>query len=311
MSDRRPRNGRSVAFVGFGDLAAGWATELLERGTHVTAYLPSESPSRRSGAAAVRAQRCGVAPTEDLAGTLDGAAVVIAGVPASAAVAVAERCATHLTSGTLYVDPSAGTPEAKQAAAEWVEPTGALYADVAVLGTVSLSGLSVPLIASGPGAAAFVDAGRELGMDVRLIGPTSGDAARIKLIRSVYMKGRDALLVEMLMAASRCGLEDQVIDSIAAAPGEQVSFRELVDRVLPALTRHAGRRADELASAAAELNRLGVKSTVADAAEQRLRWMAEATGWVDFPEAVPTDAVMTMLAAAIERAEPDATASSS
>jgi 3-hydroxyisobutyrate dehydrogenase-like beta-hydroxyacid dehydrogenase len=118
-------------------------------------------------------------------------------------------------------------------------------------------------------------------MNVHVTGPTAGDAARVKLIRSVYMKGRDALLVEMLTTARRCGLDARVVDSIARAPGEQVPFEQLVERVMPALVRHAGRRADELANASAEVERSGLEPTMTTAAERRLRWMASLTQIAD------------------------------
>lgn len=275
MSGRPSPVHPTVAFVGFGDLAASWATELKDQGCVVCAYLPASSESRRSGSAARRERLSGITATTDLIAATSDADVVVAAVPAGAAVVVAEECAPHLAAGTVYVDPSAGSPEDKVRSSEIVRPTGALYVDVAVLGTVSLSGLGVPLIASGPGAERFAEAVSGLGMNVTAIGPIVGDAARVKLIRSVYMKGRDALLVEMLAAAHRLNLEEQVIDSISSAPGEQVSFRQLVDRVLPALARHAGRRADELANASAELERIGMQPTVSAAAAERLRWMAE------------------------------------
>jgi len=264
-----------VAFVGFGDLASTWAAALRTRaGVRLRAFLPADSASRGTGLAAQRERRSGLAAGTDLAAVIEGAGLVIAAVPASAATAVAAACAPHMRPGTVYVDPSPGSPAHKQEIASMLDGTGALYVDVAVLGTVTLSGLEVPLLAAGPGAEPFGTLAIALGMDVQVTGPTAGDAARVKLIRSVYMKGRDALLVEMLTTARRCGLDARVIDSIARAPGEQVPFEQLVDRVMPALVRHAGRRADELANASAEVERSGLEPTMTAAAESRLRWMA-------------------------------------
>ena len=271
-----------VAFVGFGDLASTWAAALRARaGVRLRAFLPADSPSRGTGLAAQRELRSGVAADTDLAAVIEGAGLVIAAVPASAASAVALACAPHMHSGTVYVDPSSASPEHKQEIASTLDGTGALYADVAVLGTVTISGLEVPLLAAGPGAEPFGALAIALGMNVHVTGPTAGDAARVKLIRSVYMKGRDALLVEMLTTARRCGLDARVVDSIARAPGEQVPFEQLVERVMPALVRHAGRRADELANASAEVERSGLEPTMTTAAERRLRWMASLTQIAD------------------------------
>ena len=265
----------TVAFVGFGDLASRWSRDLLARaGVAVRAYLPGDSPSRGSGLAEQRAQLAGLQPDDRLEPVLAGADVVFAAVPSAASTDAAARSAPHLEPGTLYVDPSSSTPETKAGNAAVVGAAGALYVDAAVLGTATLSGIGVPVLAAGPGASRFAEMAAALSMDVTDAGSVPGDAARAKLIRSVYMKGRDALLVEMLAAAEAAGVAQLVIESIAAAPGERVPFDELVERVLPALTLHAGRRADELRDAAATLEGLGVSPAMTAAGADRLRWMA-------------------------------------
>ena len=77
---------------------------------------------------------------------------------------------------------------------------------------------------------------------------------------------------------------------MSAAPGEQVSFAQLVDRVLPALAKHAERRADELHDSGAILRELGLDPIMVDAAERRLRWMADRTT-ADMP---PSEQVSAM-----------------
>jgi hypothetical protein len=87
------------------------------------------------------------------------------------------------------------------------------------------------------------------------------------------MKGRDALVLEMMLAARKLGVEDEVARSIAG-PGEQVPFTELSERVLRALAVHAGRRADELESSAALLRELGIDPLLTEAGADRLRRIA-------------------------------------
>jgi 3-hydroxyisobutyrate dehydrogenase-like beta-hydroxyacid dehydrogenase len=148
------------------------------------------------------------------------------------------------------------------------------YVDVALLGTVVISGLQLPMLAAGPGAGRWAQIGSDLGMRITPIPGDAGRATAIKLIRSVYMKGRDALVLEMLVAARRHGVERDVIRTIGGA-GEQVPFEALADRVMGALSVHAGRRADELVASARQLQAAGVEPLVTRAAAQRLRWMAD------------------------------------
>jgi 3-hydroxyisobutyrate dehydrogenase-like beta-hydroxyacid dehydrogenase len=210
----------------------------------------------------------------DLAAAVSGADVVLGCVPSRAAADVARACLPHLAAGSLYADPAPAAPAVKRALAGEMAARRVDYVDLALVGTVVASGLELPMLAAGPGAERWALAGAELGMRVTPIEGAAGRATAIKLIRSVYMKGRDALVLEMLVAARRHGVEDEVIRSIAG-PGERVAFDALADRVMGALSVHAGRRADELAEAAHELAAVGVEPLVTLAAQARLRWMAQ------------------------------------
>jgi 3-hydroxyisobutyrate dehydrogenase-like beta-hydroxyacid dehydrogenase len=207
----------------------------------------------------------------DLQEALDGAALVISAVPGSAAEAVGEQVLPLLGPDVCFADLTAAPPESKEQAAERHD----LYVDGAVLGTVATSGHEVPIAAAGPAAERFRELVAPAGLRVDVLhGAPVGTAARLKLVRSVYMKGRDALVLETMLAARRLGVEEAVARS-SAGPGEQVPFSELSERVLRALAVHAGRRSQELDSAAALLRELGVEPTMAEAGAARLRGLAE------------------------------------
>ena len=50
-----------------------------------------------------------------------------------------------------------------------------------------------------------------------LAGPLVGEASTIKLLRSVMVKGFEALTAECLLAARRAGVEDAVLASLQAS----------------------------------------------------------------------------------------------
>ena len=163
---------------------------------------------------------------------------------------MARACAELLEPGALFADVSAGEPGHKAAAADAIAVRGGTYADVAVMGTVPMSGSGRADDRQRPGRASVGALRRRLGMTVRTIDGPAGRASLIKLLRSVYMKGRDALVAETLLAARRHGVDRELLPTIAG-PGEQVSFPELAERVMCSLALHAQRRADELAGSAA------------------------------------------------------------
>jgi len=92
-------------------------------------------------------------------------------------------------------------------------------------------------------------------------GAAAGDAAGLKLLRSVFMKGVAVAAIESLAAARAAGVEDRVRSDIAAVIGEP-----LLERFLTGSRAHAARRIDEMRAAAAYLEELGVRPRVASAA---------------------------------------------
>ena len=218
--------------------------------------------------AATGAQRCAEARE-----AVNGAEVVIAAVPAGASEDVAGECLPHLGEGAVYADLSSAHPEVMERVAAMAADAGVAYADVAVLGTVAASGARLPMLASGPAADRVRELLEPAGLRITTIDAPAGAASRVKMLRSVYMKGRDALVVEMLAAARRHGVEDVVAHSIAG-PGEQVPFPALADRLLTGLAVHARRRAEELEASAQVLREAGVEPLAAAGGAERLRRLA-------------------------------------
>jgi 3-hydroxyisobutyrate dehydrogenase-like beta-hydroxyacid dehydrogenase len=182
---------------------------------------------------------------------------------AAAALDAAIGVAGELVAGVLYADLNTASPELKRQLAEALPVQ---FADVALVGVVPNTGLATPALASGGGADRFAELFRPLGMPVEVVGREPGDAAGLKLLRSVFMKGIAAAVIESLEGARAAGVEDRLHGDIAAVIGEP-----LLERLLSGSRIHAARRADEMRAAAAYLSELGVEPRVATAAADRLQ----------------------------------------
>jgi 3-hydroxyisobutyrate dehydrogenase-like beta-hydroxyacid dehydrogenase len=104
-------------------------------------------------------------------------------------------------------------------------------------------------------------------MPVEVVGAQPGDAAGLKLLRSVFMKGVAAAAIEALEAARIAGAEDRVRSEITSILGEP-----LLDRLLSGSRTHAARRVDEMNAAAAYVTELGIEPRIAKAAAE---WLAQ------------------------------------
>jgi 3-hydroxyisobutyrate dehydrogenase-like beta-hydroxyacid dehydrogenase len=190
--------------------------------------------------------------------------VVLSINAAALALDVAASVAGTLAGDTLYADLNTASPQLKR---ELAKSLPVQFADVALAGVVPTSGLATPALASGAGAERFAELFRPLGMPVEVVGAEAGDAAGLKLLRSVFMKGMAAAALESLAAADAAGAEVRIRAEIASAIGEP-----LLERLLSGSREHAARRADEMLTAAAYLEMLGVVPRVSSAAAA---WLAE------------------------------------
>jgi 3-hydroxyisobutyrate dehydrogenase-like beta-hydroxyacid dehydrogenase len=169
-------------------------------------------------------------------------------------VAAADSALPALGEDAVYADLNTGSPALKQ---EVAAIAGNRFADVALLGPVPEKGLGTPALVSGPAAEAFAALLRPLGMPVEVVSDRVGDAAEMKLLRSVFMKGLAASAIESLDAAERTGHAAWLRGEIAGVIGEP-----LLDRLLEGSRQHAARRVDEMEAAHDLLLELGVEPRV-------------------------------------------------
>ena len=240
-----------VAVLGLGEAGGRIAADLVAAGCAVRGWDPVARPA-------------GVSVAADGPSAVRGAEVVLSLNAAAVALEVANGVAGSLAEGALYADCNTSSPGLKRALAERVPVP---FADVALVGTVPSLGLRTPALASGAGSDRFAELFRPLGMPIDVVGPRPGDAAGLKLLRSVFMKGLATAAIESLEAARAAGAEDRVRADIASVIGEP-----LLDRLLSGSRAHATRRVEEMHAAAGYLEELGVHPRVAGAAAE---WLAQ------------------------------------
>jgi 3-hydroxyisobutyrate dehydrogenase-like beta-hydroxyacid dehydrogenase len=237
--------------VGFGEAgetfarAPGWRGET--RGWDVL-------PERRAAMA-----QAGVETGKDAAAALGDRAFLLSLVTADQALAAARDYAPLLPEGALWCDMNSVAPDTKREAAAAIEIAGGRYVDVAVMAPVNPAALAVPLLVSGPHAIAALPLLEALGFSsVRTVGDEVGRASAIKMIRSVMVKGLEALSSECAAAAEAAGVFDEVMASLdasekAAAWAERVAYnRERMEN-------HGARRAAEMEESAKTLQGLGIE----------------------------------------------------
>lgn len=279
MSDIQEHD--QIAFVGFGEAAEafskGWGRDIAST---VRAYDIKQETPGADGMPAARAAATGIALGETRKAAITDADAVFCLVTADRAVAAAEECASSLKQGAFWFDGNSCSPGSKRRAAQVIESAGGRYVDVAIMSPVYPKMHLTPLLLAGPHA----DAGRVvldgLGMAAQISGPEVGDASSIKMIRSIMIKGMEALTAECLLAARRAGVDERVLASLTGSNPE-IDWPKQGAYNLERMMVHGRRRAAEMREVAATLDELGLPNGLAQATadwQQRIGDLTLAAG---------------------------------
>lgn len=247
-----------LAFIGFGEAALTFAGAPGWQGPAIAFDI---DPRRT-----VAMVSCGVEPAGDARRALEHADAVLSLVTADQAQAAASSYAPFLKEGALWIDMNSVAPATKRGASDQIVSHGGSYVDAAILSPVRPSAMGVPVLLSGPAQSAALELLAEFGFtNIRSAGSEIGTAAAIKMVRSIMIKGIEALTAEMMEAASAANVVDEVLSSLNAST-PPADWRERATYNLERMATHGARRAAEMEEVVATLLDLGVEPTMARAA---------------------------------------------
>lgn len=248
-----------LCFIGFGEAGQAFAGGFREAGiVEISAFDIAPDPAR----VADPAQRLGVRLAADMPSALSGADFVFCAVTAASSLDAARAAAPHLAPGQIFIDVNSVSPGRKREAAAAFGPDGR-YIDLAIMAPVHPRGHATPCLVAGDEAAAFIEMFSPFGMALKQAGSEIGSATIIKMVRSVMVKGLEALSYECFMAARAAGVDGVILDSLKGSyPG--LDWPKLVPYNVSRMLQHGTRRAAEMREVAATLRELGIDPAVTE-----------------------------------------------
>jgi 3-hydroxyisobutyrate dehydrogenase-like beta-hydroxyacid dehydrogenase len=256
-------------------MGSALAGVLGRQGCRVVTCLAGRSERTHSAAEAL-----GVIALSGLDDVMAQSSLVVSLVPPAAALMVARavaEAADRTGVRPLFVDANSVSPATMAAVGATVAAAGLTCVDGAFVGSSAKLGAETTLYLSGPQAnqvSSFLGSA----IRVKVIGDDLGVASGFKLSFACFNKGLVALFLEVAAAADQMGSRDELIAALRSFyPGSV----ETAERLLPSYSRHAARRADEMAEAASWMNSLGQPGWMAAATRNvidqltKLDWGAE------------------------------------
>lgn len=265
------QNTPRISFIGFGEAGQAIASGLRESGIESIAAWDILFPQPEGARLKSAGEKIGVrvaASAEDAVRETD---LIISAVTAASSYEAARSVEPHLSGAPWYLDINSVSPGRKQATAKLLGDR-ARYIDVAVVAAIYPRRHRTPLLIAAPQAKEIAPMLRELEMEFAIAGNVIGAAAGIKMIRSVVIKGIEALSFECFIAARRAGVLAEVTASLKNNyPG--LDWEKMSEHNLERMASHGERRAAEMEESAATLRELGLDPLMVEATVKRQREM--------------------------------------
>jgi 3-hydroxyisobutyrate dehydrogenase len=267
---------RVIALIGFGEAGSNIARGLCAEGAWRGVSKPGDNAPRRiiaidtaldqdarGTALGKEARRLDVAISGNYTEALREADLVICAVQGEYALSAAKSAAPLLKKGAHYLDLCTVTGKMSDEDRAAIEAGAGRYIDVAVMGGFFKSGIKAPMLIAGDDAESAVAWMNAHGFVTSYLGPKPGSASSVKMLRSVIMKGIEALAVESFVAAERQGILKEVMGCLGDV--DTVTFAGQLSMLAQTHIVHAERRWEEMELVAQTLRETGVEPVMTTA----------------------------------------------
>lgn len=296
-------NTSRIALIGFGEVGSLFARELMATGRHSVATYDILFAAAQGAAMKERARALNVETSASATAAAKDALVVISAVTATAAPDVAREAGGYLKPGQFFLDLNSVSPETKRGDEALVAKSGADYVEAAVMAPVAPYGIKVPMLLGGKRAAALSEILNPSGFRMTAVAETVGQASAIKMCRSVFIKGIEALAVEGFLAARRYGVEDKVIASLDET-FPSLDWEKQAGYLISRVIEHGRRRAAEMRESAETVAAAGIEPLMTLATARRHDWLADRVAEQPALKTAPQSEWRTSLDAVLKRLKP-------
>jgi len=277
-----------LGLMGFGQVGSTFAKGLSKEGLPcIVAYDKMQDTQPYGDVIKRRAKEADVKLLPNPEQLVNNSDIIICVTSANVAVESARQVLPFITSNHIYADFNSASPSVKQQIADLIMKTGAKFVDGAIMGSISLYGHKSKVLVCGDGAEVLARTLCEWGMNIKKIGDKPGQASGLKMIRSVWAKGIEALLVESLLAAYEYEILEPVFESICEMMQED--FGALANMLITTDAVHAQRRAHEMDEVIRTLQHVGADFTMSQATRNKLQWSANLGLKEDCKGEIPND----------------------
>lgn len=254
-----------VGFIGLGEVATALSRELFRNGAEVKVFDTLSATPEGYEILKERIRNTGVKlePLEDVIGSSQ---YVLSTVPTQEAMKVAKVASPYLRKGIIYIDMNSTSPAEKREIGKIVEATGGDYVEAAILGAIGAGGPKTRIIVAGPLGKTVAKVFTSLGLNLEWYSEEIGKASLFKMLRSVFSKGLECIILELLIAGRRAGIEKDLWQEVCRFM-KQHPFNIVADNWVRTHPVASQRRYYEMVQVNETIRNLGLESVMSKATE--------------------------------------------
>lgn len=255
-----------IAIIGMGEVGCTFI-ETLNAKEPIVSRVADKKLSAR---AQCLCQQLSVDPVDDAGKVIDDHEILLSCVEGETAEIIADLLAQRGHTGQVLIDFSTASADAKKRSAAKLHQVGIEYVDVAIMGAIALTGSNTSMIAAGVAPASVSEQAITMleqgGLNISSIPDSqAGDAISLKLLRSIFTKGLEALTTECLAAAEYLGVRHALYEVLSDI--DRTPLPEFLEMLVRTHVVHAARRKKEVQRAHEQMTNLGLDSLMLPAIE--------------------------------------------
>jgi 3-hydroxyisobutyrate dehydrogenase-like beta-hydroxyacid dehydrogenase len=228
-------NSSCIGVIGIGEVGLIFCHAIAEQGVPIKAYdlLLEQDEGHRSLKSRIR--HAGIELTT-LQNVIACSEVILSVVTTQTAVNLTRQVSELIQSHQTYVDMNSTSPSVKKEIGRIIGSTGAFFVEGAILGAVGATGAKTRILLSGEKGEEIAQYLKEAGLNTTYYDLEIGKASAFKMLRSIFSKGLEAIMLEMMIAGRRAGIADDlwndVMDFMKGNPFDRIAENWIRSHVL-------------------------------------------------------------------------------
>jgi len=255
-----------IGFIGFGEVASIFSKEMCIKGVEIRIYdiLISQKGGLEIIKKRIPNDDIQINPLEEV---IIKSNYILSTVPPQFAQDVAKECARYLKPDKVYVDLNSTSPLIKIDVSKIIQSSKADFVEGAILGAVGVTGSKTHILVTGEKGEKVAEIFKDLGLNVSYYSPEIGKASTFKMLRSIFSKGLEVLILECLIAGKRAGIEKDLWNDITNFMGKK-PFDQIADNWIKTHVSAYERRYHEMIQVVETIKELNLKPIMTSATKE-------------------------------------------